>query len=87
MAALAQVAYPKYVVFMAENAYSSLIWDDKEIILPMFFLSTGTKTYRQLPWAKIQNLFQLYHSYLTNRTIPQTDYLKSIMMSYMFQMK
>ena len=39
MAALAQVAYPKYVVFMAENAYSSLIWDDKEIILPMFFVN------------------------------------------------
>ncbi|MDY5577285.1 MAG: hypothetical protein SPF70_07380 [Lachnospiraceae bacterium] len=39
MAALAQVAYPKYVVFMAEDAYSSLIWDDKEIILPMFFVN------------------------------------------------
>lgn len=43
MAALAQVAYPKYVVFMAENAYSSLIWDDKEIILPMFFYQQGQK--------------------------------------------
>ena len=30
MAALAQVAYPKYVVFMAEDAYSSLIWDDED---------------------------------------------------------
>ena len=39
MAALAQVAYPKYVVFMAEDTYSSLIWDDKEIILPMFFVN------------------------------------------------
>ena len=39
MAALARVAYPKYVVFMAEDAYSSLIWDDKEIILPMFFVN------------------------------------------------
>ena len=39
MAALAQFAYPKYVVFMAEDAYSSLIWDDKEIILPMFFVN------------------------------------------------
>ena len=39
MAALAQVAYPKYVVFMAEDTYSSLIWDDKEIILPMFVVN------------------------------------------------
>ena len=39
MAALAQVAYPKYVVFMAEDTYSSLICDDKEIILPMFFVN------------------------------------------------
>ena len=39
MAALTKTAFPKYVVFMAEDTYSSLIWDDKEIILPMFFVN------------------------------------------------